>query len=286
MLSAEKIKCVLCNKEFDFINNTHLKTHGISIREYKIQYPNASTKSVSLRKKCGDATRNKTYLEIYGKEKATYLKDKRSVDALKQMESIDQRFIRKIKCGLPEFYTLDRKLNMSNGITEEVKLSRKNTFLSNFESGKFINKKVFGRQSTQALLYIKDYIKKNNILDTLCYYDSGGINNMEYYSVVFNPIINKKRSIAYDLVITSDSKHDIQTIIEINGPWHYRLKDIKIDPNSPACPLKSNKMTKLESYNIDALKLNKALDISKEVFIFWLDTKKLQKIKKPIKLIY
>ena len=33
-------KCVLCNKEFKWLTNTHLKTHNISFEEYKIKYPN------------------------------------------------------------------------------------------------------------------------------------------------------------------------------------------------------------------------------------------------------
>jgi hypothetical protein len=44
-------------------------------------------------------------------------------------------------------------------------------------------------------------------------------------------------------------------------------------------------MTKLESYNIDALKINKALELSKDVFIFWLNNKTLIQIPEPIKLI-
>jgi hypothetical protein len=284
MMTAKKVNCVICNKEYNFINNTHLKSHGLTIAEYKRLYPDSNIKSDSLRKKCGDSTRNKTYEDIYGISKAIELRTKRSNDAKKQMIDSNQRYIRRIKCGKPEHYTDERKQNMSNSITESVKEQRRNTIIQNIELGKY-NTKLYGRQSVQALTFIKDYLYNNNISEDYCYFDQGGINGNEYFSVVYNPITNRKKTIAYDLVVTSDKKHLIQTIIEINGPWHYHYNEVLEDPYSPSCPLKSNKMTKLESYNIDALKINKALELSKDVFIFWLNNKTLIQITEPIKLI-
>jgi len=36
-----KIKCEICNKSFKFINYLHLRTHGISVEEYKNRFPDA-----------------------------------------------------------------------------------------------------------------------------------------------------------------------------------------------------------------------------------------------------
>lgn len=281
---SAKIKCLICSKELQFINNTHLKTHGLSIQEYKQKFPDSQIKSDQLRDKCAIATRGKTYEEIYGAQKANELRLVRSKCASVQMKDDQQRYIRRIKCGAPEYYTDIRKKNMSESSTTEVVNKRKNTFQQKLEAGLY-TKKVFGRQSVQALKFIEDYINKNLIAESLCYFDKGGISNNEYFVVIHNPITNKKFTAAYDLVVTLDGKHNIQTIIEINGPWHYRLNEVISDPNGRACPLKTNKYTKLESYNIDAMKLNKALELSKEVFIFWLDTYELIKITEPIKLI-
>jgi len=279
-----KVTCAICNKSFEFINNTHLKQHNLTIHEYKLKFPEHPIKSDSLRKKCGDSTRGKTYEQIYGMRKALELKSLRIKDAKIQMNDPEQRYIRRLKCGAPEFYTPQRKKNMSDSITAEVIEKRKNTFHKNLELGNF-KTKIFGRQSAQAIQYIKNYIIENNIDEKLCYFDKGGVTGSEYFTVIYNPITKKKKTAAYDLVITSDGKHDIQTIIEINGPWHYRLNDVLQDPFSPSCPLKTNKHTKLDSYNIDAMKINKALELSKEVFIFWLDKNELVKITEPIKLI-
>lgn len=281
---SAKIKCLICNKELQFINNTHLKSHGITIQEYKSMYPGCQVKSDMLRDKSGSKTRGKTYEEIYGKEKAEKLRSIRSQTATIQMMDADQRYIRRVKCGAPEHYTEVRKKNMSDSCTPEVVLRRKDTFLKKLEAGCY-KTRLFGRQSVQALEFIKSYISNNSIPESLCYFDKGGISNNEYFVVIHDPLTNKKFTAAYDLVITSDGKHDIRQIFEINGPWHYRLEEVLADPDGRACPLKTNKYTKLESYNKDALKINKALELSKEVFIFWLDNAELVKITEPIKLI-
>jgi hypothetical protein len=57
------------------------------------------------------------------------------------------------------------------------------------------------------------------------------------------------------------------------------------NPTLPACPLKTNKYTRLESYNIDALKINKALELCDNVYIFWLDSKELIQVKETIQLL-
>lgn len=41
-LVLPKIKCKVCGKEFKIITNNHLKKHGITIQEYREQFPDAS----------------------------------------------------------------------------------------------------------------------------------------------------------------------------------------------------------------------------------------------------
>jgi len=267
------------------VSNTHLKTHNLTPIEYKAKFPNASFKSEIINKKSGDKTRGKSYEELYGIDNAKLLRKNRSIAAKKQMKDINQINIRREKCGLPEHYTIDRKLNMSIAANnEDLKERRRNTVINNIENNKY-QSKIYGRQSNQARSVIKEYLKLHDIDDSLCYYDGGGITGNEYYQIIYNPITNRKKSIAYDLVITKDSKHLINIIIEINGPWHYRLNEVLLDPSGSSCPLKSNIYTKKESYNIDALKINKALELSEKVYIFWLDTKELIEIKNQITLI-
>lgn len=283
MMSA-KVRCFVCNKEFQFINNTHLKTHSLTIQEYKLQFPESLLKCESLIECVASKTRGKTYEELYGKSSADNLKKLRSIAAKKQMESEQQIYIRRLKCGAPEYYTEERRRNMSKAITKEVIAQRFETIFKNVELGKY-KTKAFGRQSVRAKIYISEYLKKNSIDESLCYFDGGGVTGNEYFIVIHNPLTNKRKTAAYDLVITNDKKHSIDTIIEINGPWHYRIEDVLKDPYGKSCPLKTNKYTKLESYNIDAIKINKALELAKEVYIFWLDIEELIKITEPIKLI-
>jgi len=279
-----KIKCLICGNEFKSISNTHLKTHNITEAEYKSKFPGCTLRSENYSNLRRLKFKNKTYEEIYGSAKAIELKNKRRESATKQMTDPKQISIRKEKCGAPEHYTLQRKLNMSSAVTDEVKLKRKLTTIKNIESGKF-NHKIYGRQSNVARSFILNYLRDNNILDSNCYYDGGGINNKEYYQVVYDTIKSRYRTICYDLVITKDGKHNIECIVEINGPWHYRLDEVLLDPQGKSCPLKTNKYSKLESYNLDCLKLNHALDLCESVYVYWLDTNDLVKINKKLNII-
>jgi hypothetical protein len=279
-----KIQCKICNKYLSFVSNTHLKLHNITPNEYKDMYPDAKFKSDELRQLQSKLTKGKSYEERYGESKSVELKKIRSIAATKQMTDTKQIELRRDKCGAPEYYTDVRRSNMSAAITDATIKRRLATIHKNIELGVYTTR-LYGRQSNIARKFIKQFIQDNNINDLMCYYDGGGITSNEYYSIAFNPITNRKKSIAFDLVITADGKHDIDTIIEINGPWHWRYDEVLADPLSPSCPLSTNKYTKLESYNIDAIKINKALEISKKVFILWLDINKMIQITSPIKLI-
>lgn len=50
----EKIKCEICGKLFGIISPTHLKTHGITMHEYKKLYPNSPIVSNDVSKKLSD----------------------------------------------------------------------------------------------------------------------------------------------------------------------------------------------------------------------------------------
>ena len=139
-------------------------------------------------------------------------------------------------------------------------------------------------QSKAALKWIYNYLSENNIEISNCYFHDDGITDKEYYQQIFNPIINRHQCGSYDLTILgSDGK--IDKIIEIHGPWHWKLDEVIVDPNGKSCPLKTNKYTKLESYNKDILKLNHALTISRQVFVYWLYEKQMIEITEPIKLL-
>lgn len=47
----KKAVCRVCKKELDIINPIHLKTHGITIKEYKERFPNSELISEGFRKK-------------------------------------------------------------------------------------------------------------------------------------------------------------------------------------------------------------------------------------------
>ena len=79
MTKNKFIKCLECGKELKRISNTHLKKCcGLTMEEYKLKYPNTKTVTDDIAHKQGNATRGKTYEEIYGNEKANKLKNKKS----------------------------------------------------------------------------------------------------------------------------------------------------------------------------------------------------------------
>ncbi len=69
-----KIKCPICNKKLNCINNVHLKTHNLTYKEFRCLYPNSKTysdESAKLRKEASSkviTTYNKSDI---AKEKAS-----------------------------------------------------------------------------------------------------------------------------------------------------------------------------------------------------------------------
>ena len=61
-----KIKCKICGREFEQITNTHLKTHGITMHEYRKRFPDALLASEGCRKKVSEAKSGENH-PMYGK---------------------------------------------------------------------------------------------------------------------------------------------------------------------------------------------------------------------------
>ena len=69
ILSKEKTRCQICGKEMKMINNTHLKSHNITIEEYKINYPGSPTMSNELSEKFSERS-IKSNLHRKGKKRS------------------------------------------------------------------------------------------------------------------------------------------------------------------------------------------------------------------------
>ena len=54
----EKIKCEICGNLYGVISPTHVKNHGLSLREYKELYPNSPIVSDEVSKKLAENARN------------------------------------------------------------------------------------------------------------------------------------------------------------------------------------------------------------------------------------
>jgi hypothetical protein len=75
------IECKICGKNVNFLPS-HLMMHNMTAKEYRLKYPNEPISSVEFREKLSKAQKglNKglTYEELYGVEKAKYLKELRA----------------------------------------------------------------------------------------------------------------------------------------------------------------------------------------------------------------
>ncbi len=93
-----KIKCLLCSQKFRRITNTHLfKSHNITIKDYRKQFPNAPIDAPGLADERVAHLRDKSYQEVYGKQKSKKLKKTRSDDAARDWNSNPKRTLCKKK---------------------------------------------------------------------------------------------------------------------------------------------------------------------------------------------
>ena len=90
------ITCKICNKEFKKITNSHLRDkHSIDRDEYLRLFPGSTMTDLSVLESISKATKGKSYVERYGKDKANKLIKRRREDALRQFEDINQRIVRR-----------------------------------------------------------------------------------------------------------------------------------------------------------------------------------------------
>jgi len=97
----QKIKCLLCEKEFKRITNTHLiSAHQTTIEEYKKLFPGATIDMPGLAAKRVRHLKNKSYEEVYGKKKGEELKSIKSEKAKNDWGNNPERLL--IKRGSQE----------------------------------------------------------------------------------------------------------------------------------------------------------------------------------------
>lgn len=92
------VTCKICNKQFKKVTNSHLRDkHQIDREEYLRLFPGSIMTDESVSKSISNSTKGKSYVQRYGKEKATELIDIRSKQAKKQFEDVEQRVLRRRK---------------------------------------------------------------------------------------------------------------------------------------------------------------------------------------------
>jgi hypothetical protein len=173
--------------------------------------------------------------------------------------------------------TADHKNKLSNvHLLEETKEKFKKTCIAKYGVE---NPGVLGAYfSKSGLTYIKKFIIDNHINEKLCYYKGGGINENEYFQMIYDPKKQKQVYFSYDLVVfKNENLKEIELVFEYNGSWHHSKQDVEKDPNSPGHPYKNNVMTKKEIYEHDILKLEHIKQKCKNILIYWEKTKQLQR---------
>ena len=251
------------------ITNTHLIHHGVSVNEYKKRFNISCVKDVDTKERYTKTVSGKTYEERYGIEVAMRMKASRSMKATEQMKDINQIKIRNEKCGVYQNPKL-RIENIKKGITKETHIKRRQTMLDRY--GKTSTLNLHGRFSKPAFIFLRKFCKNNDIDESTCYFNRGGINNKEYYQIL--EINGVKRFCSYDFVkMGVDNKIDM--IIEYHGPYHYHNYQVVADPLGSCVPFQKHSLTKRESFDRDCAKIAHALTISNKVGVYWIFKKQL-----------
>lgn len=103
------IQCKICGKFFNYINNSHLKTHNITPREYKEKYGEIISKEFKnnmRNSKIGHISYNKgkTLEELHGEEKAKEIKEKIS----NKSKSYSREIRKKININQKKYYFVNK----------------------------------------------------------------------------------------------------------------------------------------------------------------------------------
>jgi hypothetical protein len=137
------------------------------------------------------------------------------------------------------------------------------------------NAGVLGAYSSKsAESFIRNYLNKHKIDENKCYFKNGGINNKEYFQVVYSKELKRNVYFSYDLVVFNDDLTEIILVLEYNGPWHYNLEEMQNNSNKPATPYKNSKTIK-ETYDFDLFKLNTIKKKCDKILIYWQKEKKI-----------
>lgn len=89
------VTCKHCNKQFNKITNTHLKSHNTTPEQYQKDFPGEPMITEAVLASYTAHTKGRSYEDIYGPEIAKALKEKRQVDAYRQYENDEQRSLRR-----------------------------------------------------------------------------------------------------------------------------------------------------------------------------------------------
>lgn len=89
------VTCKYCNKQFNKITNTHLKSHGVTPEEYQKSFPGEPMMTEEVRASYTAHLKGRTYEQIYGSEIAKALREQRQLDAYRQYEDDEQRSLRR-----------------------------------------------------------------------------------------------------------------------------------------------------------------------------------------------
>jgi len=221
-------------------------------------YKRAKKAAITL-KKNGDTrwdTRRKNGTDVFTKEHRLKISEYRKTLIGEKSPLFGRKHSEKAK----------QRMRIS-GQKEKTKIKRQITCLKRY--GVKNPGLLGGYWSKAAIIYIKKYIKDNNINEKLCYYKGGGINNGEYFISYYNEKLKRSAIFKYDFVVfKNENLKEIDLILEYNGPWHYNRNDILINPDFPGTPFNKN-ISKYDLYLKDKLKLNIAYKKCKNIFIFW-----------------
>lgn len=89
------VTCKYCNKQFNKITNTHLKSHGVTPEEYQNNFPGEPMMTEEVRASYTAHLKGRTYEQIYGSEIAKALREQRQIDAYRQYEDDEQKSLRR-----------------------------------------------------------------------------------------------------------------------------------------------------------------------------------------------
>lgn len=265
------IECLICKKHFKYISNTHLKKHNLTCEDYKKMFPNCELKTEELKFEGGKSLRGKTYEQVYGVDISNSLKERKRDCTKAQMQDKQQIKIRKEKCAknrnYDSWYNSIKKFFSNPDNIENRKIKTQKTLELKYVNSDLVTVKdkfiIGGRTSKAAFKFFNDFILKNNIKNTKCYFALGGKNNLEFKQY----IKEHKLFVQYDFA-SYNNKDELDLIIEYNGPWHYTFEEMNNNPDLIPAPFFNSKTIK-DIYEKDIIKLDHIKKKANKVYVYW-----------------